>query len=110
MLQKISLIAMLGPLRTGAKENHLTSNDDSRRYLSVAQEAEIVRNLSFLCYRRKDPQAVSAICLEEVSEGKGLVFRLAVSGNAILYAEGGLRQICALLEQFSHHGKSIVIF
>jgi len=56
MLQKISLIAMLGPLRIGAKENNLTSSHDPRRCLTVDQEAEIVRNLSFLCYRRKDPK------------------------------------------------------
>ena len=108
MLQKISLIAMLGPLRVGAKENAVTSYDDSRRELTVAQEAEIVRNLSFLCYRRKDPQAVSAICLEEIPAGQGLVVRLAVSGHAIRYAEAGLRQICVLLEQCSRHGKSTV--
>lgn len=109
MLQKISFIAMLGPLRIGAKENNLTSSNDPRRFLTIDQEAEIVRNLSFLCYRRKDPQAVNAICVEEIPAGKGLVVRLTVSGTATLYAEEGLRQICALLEQFSRSGKLIVI-
>ena len=109
MLQKISFIAMLGPLRIGAKENNLTSSNDPRRLLTIDQEAEIVRNLSFLCYRRKDPQAVNAICVEEIPAGKGLVVRLTVSGTATLYAEEGLRQICALLEHFSRSGKLIVI-
>jgi len=52
---------------------------------------------------------VNAICLEEILAGKGLVVRLSVSGTATLYAEEGLRQICALLEQFSRSGKLIII-
>lgn len=108
LLQKISLIAMLGPLRIGPQENPLTSSADQQRRLSVEQEAEIVRHLSFLCYRRKDPQSVPAICIEEVLAGKGRMVRLAVSGTATLYAEEGLRQICVLLEQFARCGKWIV--
>lgn len=108
LLQKISLIAMFGPLRIGPKENTLTSCPDHYRRLSVQQEAEIVRNLSFLCCRRKDPQSVTAICLEEDPIGNGLTVRLAVSGTATLYAEKGLRQICTLLERFSRCGKLAV--
>src|SRR5437667_9121550 len=99
LLQKITLIAMLGPLRVGPKENTLTLLPAQERRLSVEQEAEIVRNLSFLGNRRKDPQCVTAICMEEDPGGKGIVIRLAVSGTAISYAEEGLRQICTVLEQ-----------
>ncbi len=105
LLQKITLIVMLGPLRIGPKEYTLTSSLDQERRLSVEQEAEIVRNLSFLCYRRKDPHSVTAICIEEVPSGKGLVVRMAVSGTTTLHAEEGLRQICSLLEQVSRRGK-----
>lgn len=91
LLQKISLIAMLGPLRIGPKENRLTSTDDQRRCSSVGQEAEIVRHLSFLCYRRKDSQAVNTICIEEILAGKGLIVQLVVSGTATLYAKEDLR-------------------
>lgn len=108
LLQKISLIAMLGPLKIGPMENPLTSSPGQQRRLSVEQEAEIVRHLSFLCYRRKDSQSVAAVCIEEVLAGKGLIVRLAVSGTATLYTKEGLRRICALLEQFSRFSKLIV--
>ena len=105
LLQKITLLAMLGPLRIGPKEHTLTSPLDQERRLSVEQEAEIVRNMSFLCYRRKDPHSVTAICVEEVQGGNGLIVRMAVSGTATSYAEEGLRQICSALEQVSRCGK-----
>lgn len=38
LLQKISLIAMLGPLRTGAKDNPLTSSADQQRRLTNEPE------------------------------------------------------------------------
>lgn len=105
LLQKIILIAMLGPLRIGLKEYTLTSSPDQERRLSVEQEAEIVRNLSFLCYRRKDSHSMTAICIEEVPSEKKLVVRMAVSGITTLHAKEGLRQICSLLEQVLRRGK-----
>src|SRR5690349_19496459 len=105
LLQKITLLAMLGPLRVPPKEYTLTSPPDSERRLSIAQEADIVRNLSFLSSRRKDALVVIAVCVEEVERGKGLIVRMAVSGGGNKYTKDGLRQICTILEQVSRCGK-----
>lgn len=105
MLQKISLLAMLGPIREGEKEHDLISDPGRERSMTIEQEAEIIGNLSFLSYRRKDPQTVTAICIEEDKDRRGMIVRMAVSGGAIVYVEDGLGQICAILEQASRRGK-----
>ena len=51
MLQKISLLAMLGTIREGETEHKLFSNAARERSINVEQEAEIVSNLSFLSCR-----------------------------------------------------------
>ena len=56
---------MLGPVREGERENDLISNPSQERSITIEQEAEIISNLSFLSYRRKDPQTVTAICIEK---------------------------------------------
>lgn len=105
LLQKITLLSILGPVRKGPKEYTLTSSPNQERKLSVDQEAEIVRNLSFLCCRRKDPLSVTAVCIEEVQDGQGLIVRMAVSGDVTIHAETGLKHICSVLEQASRCGK-----
>ena len=104
MLPKISLLAMLGPIKEGERENGLISDLGQERSMTVEQEAEIVSNLSFLSYRRKDPQTVTAICVEEDEDRQGLIVRMTVNGGAIAYVEDGLGQICAVLEQASRRG------
>ena len=104
ILQKISLLAMLGPIREGEREHNLISNPSQERSITIEQEAEIISNLSFLSYRRKDPQTVTAICIEEDKDLQGMIVRMAVSGGAIAYVEDGLGQICAILEQASQRG------
>ena len=106
MLQKISLLAILGPIREGEKEHDLISDPDRERSMTIEQEAEIVGNLSFLSYRRKDPQTVTAICIEEDKDRRGMTVRMTVSGGAIAYVKDGLRQICTVLEQASRRGKA----
>ncbi len=97
---------MLGPIREGEREHNLISDPGQERSMTVEQEAEIVGNLSFLSYRRKDPHAVTAICIEEDKDRRGVIVRVAVSGGAIAYVEDELRQICAILEQASRRGKT----
>ena len=104
ILQKISLLAMLGPIREGERENRLISDPGQGRSMTVEQEAEIVSNLSFLSYRRKDPQTVTAICIEEDEDGQGMIVRMTVNGGAIAYVKDGLGRICAVLEQASRCG------
>ena len=106
MLQKISLLAILGPIREGEKEHNLITNPGQERSMTIEQEAEIVSNLSFLSYRRKDPQTVTAICIEEDKDHQGMIVRVAFSGGATAYAEDGLGQICAILERASRRGKA----
>ena len=105
LLQKISLLAILGPIREGEREHNLISSPGQERSVTIEQEAEIISNLSFLSYRRKDPQTVTAICIEEDEDRQGMIVRMAVSGGAIAYVEDGLRQICGILEEASRRGK-----
>ena len=104
LLQKISLLAMLGPIREGHKEHGLVSAPDQVRSLTIEQEAEVVRNLSFLSCRRKDPLSVPAICVEENAGGRGMIVRVAVSGNTVSYVEDELRQMCSTLENIAKRG------
>lgn len=53
LLQKISLLAMLGPIRDGPKTHTLKEIDGTGRILTIEQEGEIIDNLAFLSYRRK---------------------------------------------------------
>lgn len=105
LLNKISLLAMLGPIREGQQEHSLTSTDDPRRGLTIDQEGEIVRNLSFLAYRRKDPHSVVALCIEEQEDGEGMTVRFSVNGDSVLYVKEGLQQICTTLEKISRQGR-----
>jgi hypothetical protein len=105
LLQKISLLAMLGPIREEPKGHCLVSREDKAYSLTVEQEREIITNLAFLSYRRKDSQNVTAICIKEDGDGQGLVVRLAVNGGAIAHVEEGLRRICEMLERASQRSK-----
>jgi hypothetical protein len=104
LLQKISLLAMLGPIREGHKEHNLVSAPEQVRNLTIEQEGEVVRNLSFLSCRRKDPLSVTAICVEEDDSGRGMVVRMAVSGDTVSHVEDGLRQMCSTLEKIAQRG------
>ena len=106
MLQKISLLAILGPVREGQREHELISNPYQERSITVQQEAEITSNLTFLSYRRKDSQAVTAIGIEEDGDGQGMTVRVAVNGGALAHTTDGLRQICTALEQASRRRES----
>jgi hypothetical protein len=92
LLQKNSLLAILGPIREGHKEHSLNSKPEQGRSLTVEQEGEIVQNLSFLSCCRKDPHTVTAIYIEEDEDGQGVVVRLAVSGDTISHIEEWLQQ------------------
>lgn len=105
LLQKISLLATLGPIGDGPRRHNLTAQTDIRRSLTVEQEAEIVDNLAFLSYRRKDSQNVTAICMEENEDGEGMLVRLAVNGGALSQIACGVREICMILEQIARRSK-----
>jgi hypothetical protein len=104
LLQKISLLAMLGPIRNSHQEHSLVSTQDQLHKLTIDQEAEIVRNLSFLSCRRKDSYTVVAVCIEEHEDGQGMTVRLSVNGDNVSYAKEGLQHICATLEKISQRG------
>ena len=101
LLQKISLLAMLGGVREGAKEHPLGRAPDQQRTLTIEQEAEIAKNLAFLSRQRKDLLNVAAIGIEEDEDGQGMVIRLSVNGCKLSGVEGGLKEICEILEQIA---------
>ncbi|KAK2797609.1 hypothetical protein FQN50_009122 [Emmonsiellopsis sp. PD_5] len=99
LLQKISLLAMLGPIRDGSKIHTLKEIDGTGRSLTIEQEGEIVDNLAFLSYRRKSCRNITALCMQEDEDGEGMLVRLAVNGDALSHIEDGLQQICMALEK-----------
>ncbi|PGH32376.1 hypothetical protein GX50_04856 [[Emmonsia] crescens] len=99
LLQKISLLAMLGPIRDGSKIHTLKTIDDTGRSLTIEQEGEIIDNLAFLSYRRKNSRNITALCMQEDEDGQGMLVRLAVNGNAPAHIENGLQKICMALEE-----------
>jgi len=101
LLQKISLLAMLGGVREGPREHPLTSTPGQERTLTVEQEAEIAGNLAFLSRRRKDSLSVAAIGIEEDEDGQGMVVRLCINGGILSRIEDGVKEMCAMLEQIS---------
>ena len=101
LLQKISLVAMLGGVREGAREHPLGRAPDQQRTLTIEQEAEIAGNLAFLSRQRKDPLNVAAIGIEEDEDGQGMVIRLSVNGSKLSGVERGLKEMCRILEQIA---------
>ncbi|KKZ68836.1 hypothetical protein EMCG_00007 [[Emmonsia] crescens] len=102
LLQKISLLAMLGPIRDGSKIHTLKTIDDihdTGRSLTIEQEGEIIDNLAFLSYRRKNCRNITALCMQEDEDGEGMLVRLAVNGDAPAHIENGLQKICMALEE-----------
>jgi hypothetical protein len=108
LLQKISLLAMLGGVRDGLQAHSLTTSGDIEHGLTIEQEAEIAGNLAFLSRRRHDPKSVAAISIEQDGHGQGMIVRLCVNGGILSGVEEGLKQICALLEEISRCRKSLL--
>lgn len=103
LLQKISLIAMLGGVREGLQAHTLAAPLAMERILTTDQEAEIANNLAFLSRRRHDSKSVAAVGIEEDKNGQGMTIRLCVNGDKLSSVEEGLEAICQLLEKMSQH-------
>ncbi|KAH8593072.1 hypothetical protein B0O99DRAFT_516281 [Bisporella sp. PMI_857] len=58
VLQKITLLAMLGGVREGTKEHELIPRPGRASCVTIEQEGEIVSNLAVLASRRKNSKAV----------------------------------------------------
>ncbi|OJD25810.1 hypothetical protein ACJ73_02827 [Blastomyces percursus] len=98
LLQKISLLAMLGPIRDKLKIYTLKEIDGIGRSLMIEQEGEIDDNLAFLSYRRKNCRNITALCMQEDGDGEGMLVRLAVNGDELSHIKNGLQKICTALE------------
>jgi hypothetical protein len=105
ILQKITLLAMLGGVREGTKEHELIPRPGRASYLTIEQEGEIVSNLAFLASRRKNSKAVVAITIKEDEDGQGMTIRIAVNGDSVVHLKEGLVQISEMLEQVSRLGR-----
>ena len=109
LLQKISLLAMLGPVRDHPKEHILVPcpRPNAGSSLNIDQEREIVSNLAFLSSRSKNSKMVVAIGIEEDHDGQGMVIRMAINGDQdVSHLQDGLIQISRMLEQISRLGKA----
>ncbi|MCJ1358532.1 MAG: hypothetical protein MMC33_008532 [Icmadophila ericetorum] len=109
LLQKISLLAMLGPVRDHPKEHILVPcpRPNAGSSLNIDQEREIVSNLAFLSSRSKNSKMVVAIGIEEDHDGQGMVIRMAINGDQdVSHLQDGLIQISRMLEQISRLDRS----
>jgi hypothetical protein len=105
ILQKITLLAMLGGVREGIKEHELIPQPGRASCLTIEQEGEIVSNLAFLASRRKNSKLVVAIAIEEDDDGQGVTIRIAVNGDIVMHLKEGLVQLSAILQQVSRLGR-----
>jgi hypothetical protein len=104
LLQKISLLAMLGSVQEVLKEHDLVPRSDRTSSLTVEQEGEIVSDLAFLSSCNKDAKSVIAIGIEEDRDGQGTVVHMV--GDSITYLKEGLTQIGVIFERDSRLGKA----
>jgi hypothetical protein len=105
LLQRISMLAMLDPIRDDPRRYSPNASSGPEFNLTIQQEAEFVDNLAFIAYRRRSSQEVTALCMEQDEDQNGILIRMAVNGDRISYIEDGLREICSSLEQIACDGK-----
>ena len=70
LLQKITLLTMIGPIPEEPRRHQLVSPPDFRRILTIEQEAEVAGNLAFLSRRSTETHNVAAIGIEEDEGGR----------------------------------------
>ena len=81
--ENIALLLWLGAEPGEPKMNpwpqHLTHDDPTAtsRKLQLQQEIDLVDNFAFLLATTDDPEKVVAVCLEEHSNGAGVIIRIA---------------------------------
>ena len=75
----------------------------ARRTLTLAEEERLVGVFAFLASRSKDPRKVAALCLEESSDHKALIIKLAANHGDLAPTKLGFEDIARIL-RVAHEG------
>lgn len=107
LLQKITLIALLGPPQEHPR-NHTLVATAEKRVLTIDQEAEVAGNLAFISRQSAESQNVAAVGIEENTNGKGMVVRVTSNGRMLASVVGVLTCICLTLEKIAANGRPMM--
>lgn len=107
LLQKITLLALLGPPQEHPR-NHTLVATAEKRLLTIDQEAEVAGNLAFVARQSSDSQNVAAVGIEEDTNGQGMVVRVTANGSMLASVVGVLTCICQTLERIAANGKAML--
>lgn len=99
----ISYLGKLNQVPEKPKENVLFSKGSTHQ-LSISRENEISSNLAFLSAFSDDGLKVTAVCIEEDPNGKGITFRIASNTGDLSEVTNGLRALTMSLEQAARRG------
>lgn len=102
--ENISRLKILTELPADPAENTLQSAVNDRRHLSIIRENEIAGNPAFLSAFTDDSLKVTAVCLEEERNGKGITIRVSSNTGDLsqLAREFGL--LAKILENAAQRG------
>ena len=109
LTESIALLSKLTDTPERPTENSIAdylqrNNDTHNRALSLPREKEIAETLAFLAATSDDPRKVTALCIEERLEGRGLVIRLAVNNGGLVRVKQGFENIASILERIACYG------
>jgi hypothetical protein len=104
-MQNITLLGSLSQVPEEPKENHLFSDVDTTRRLTIERENEIVGNLAFLSATTDDILKVMAVCVEEDKSGEAITICVASNTGDLSEVVKGLTRLARILERAARRGQ-----
>ncbi len=102
--QSISRLQTLTEVPESPEENIISPDLGFKGHMSVERKCEITSNLAFLSATSDDNQKVMAVCVEQQSDGEGIIIRIASNSGDISEVVNGFRLMAAILEQAARRG------
>lgn len=104
LVENISLMRAVCETPNQPKENELSNNYDGGRKLPLDREKQLVDSFAFFAATTDNMLRVMAVCVEEKSDGDGMIIRLASNTGNISPIQQGFNSIAQILEQASLKG------
>ncbi len=105
LMQNITLLGSLSQVPEKPKENHLCSDIDTTRCLTIERENEIVGNLAFLSATMDDILKVMAVCVEEDDSGEAVIICVASNTGDLSEVVKGFMRLARILEKAARRGQ-----
>jgi len=109
MVENITMLQLLDAEPADPGENKLRSNleDESARQLSLEKERDLADHLAFLSASTHNPYRVTAVCIEEDTNGEGLTVRMAVNKGNLKNEKYAFERIAVILERIALQGSPL---